>query len=65
MYERILIPLDGSPLAEQALPHAIGLAEHFHLELILLRVLIPLPSPPHNNRSGSTEGIGGDGDFGP
>jgi nucleotide-binding universal stress UspA family protein len=46
MYKRILIPLDGSPLAEQALPHAIALAEHFHSELILLRVLIPLPSPP-------------------
>jgi len=46
MYKRILIPLEGSPLAEQALPHAIALAEHFHSELILLRVLIPLPSPP-------------------
>jgi nucleotide-binding universal stress UspA family protein len=44
MYKRILIPLDGSPLAEQALPHAITLAEHFHSELVLLRVLIPLPS---------------------
>ena len=46
MYKRILLPLDGSPLAEQALPHAIALAEHFHSELILLRVLTPLPSPP-------------------
>ena len=46
MYKRILIPLDGSPLAEQALPHTIALAEHFHSELILLRVLIPLPRPP-------------------
>ena len=46
MYKRILIPLDGSPLAEQALPHAITLAEHYHSELILMRVLIPLPSPP-------------------
>jgi len=44
MYKRILIPLDGSPLAEQALPHAMALAEHFHSELVLLRVLIPLPS---------------------
>lgn len=46
MYKRILLPLDGSPLAEQALPHAIALAERFHSELILLRVLIPLPRPP-------------------
>ncbi len=46
MYERILLPLDGSPLAEQALPHAIVMAERFHSEMILLRVLIPLPKPP-------------------
>ncbi len=46
MYKRILLPLDGSPLAEQALPHAVALADYFHSELILLRVLIPLPSPP-------------------
>lgn len=50
MYKRILIPLDGSPLAEQALPHAVALAEHFHSELILLRVLIPLPSPPQQQK---------------
>jgi len=42
MYKRILIPLDGSPLAEQALPHAIAHAERFRAELVLLKVLIPL-----------------------
>ena len=46
MYKRILIPLDGSPLAEQALPHAIAIAERFQSELVLLRVLIPLSGPP-------------------
>ena len=46
MYKCILVPLDGSPLAEQALPHATVLAERFQAELILLRVLIPLPSTP-------------------
>jgi nucleotide-binding universal stress UspA family protein len=46
MYNRILLPLDGSPLAEQALPHAIVIAECFQSELILLQVLIPLPRPP-------------------
>ncbi len=46
MYNRILLPLDGSPLAEQALPHAIAMAERFQSELVLLRVLIPLPRPP-------------------
>jgi len=42
MYKRILLPLDGSPLAEQALPHAAALAERFQAELILLKVLVPL-----------------------
>jgi len=44
MYRRILLPLDGSPLAEQALPHASSLAECFQAELILLKVLVPLNS---------------------
>lgn len=35
---RILVPLDGSALAEQALPPAVELASHAHAELILLRV---------------------------
>ena len=46
MYKRILLPLDGSALAEQALPHAAAHADHFGAELILLRVLDPLPRPP-------------------
>ena len=41
MYKRVLIPLDGSALAEQALPHAIAQAKHFQAELILLRVVEP------------------------
>jgi nucleotide-binding universal stress UspA family protein len=44
MYNRILLPLDGSPLAELALPHAAALAEHFQAELILFKVLVPLGS---------------------
>jgi nucleotide-binding universal stress UspA family protein len=43
MYERILLPLDGSEMAEQALPHAVAQAERFGAELILLRVLEPFP----------------------
>ncbi len=42
MYRTILIPLDGSLLAEQALPHAAALAERFQSKLILLKVLVPL-----------------------
>lgn len=43
MYKSILVPLDGSPLAEQALPHAIMLSEQCSARLILLRVLVPVP----------------------
>ncbi len=43
MYKRIVVPLDGSKLAEQALPHAVAQAEKFGAELVLLQVLEPLP----------------------
>ena len=43
MYKRVLIPLDGSALAEQALPHAVAQARHFQAELILLKVVEPFP----------------------
>jgi len=40
MYRRILVPLDGSPLAEAALPHAQALAKSEDAEIIILRVPI-------------------------
>ena len=39
MYERILVPLDGSVLAEAALPHAEALAHAFHAKLILFQAI--------------------------
>jgi nucleotide-binding universal stress UspA family protein len=45
MYKRILVPLDGSKLAEQALPHAAVHADQFGAEIVLLKVLGPLPEP--------------------
>ena len=39
MVRRILVPLDGSPLAESALPHAAAIAQAFQSEILLLRVL--------------------------
>jgi len=38
MYKKILVPLDGSPLAEAVLPHAEALAKSEHAEIVILRV---------------------------
>ena len=40
---KILLPLDGSELAEKALAPAAAIAEAFSAEIILLRVVVPLP----------------------
>ena len=37
-FARLLVPLDGSALAEAALPYALALAQHFAAELHLVRV---------------------------
>jgi nucleotide-binding universal stress UspA family protein len=42
MLRKILVPLDGSTLAEKALPYAGALSRRFEAELILLWVLHPL-----------------------
>jgi nucleotide-binding universal stress UspA family protein len=39
MFHRILIPLDGSILAERAIPHAERFARIFNASIVLLRVL--------------------------
>jgi nucleotide-binding universal stress UspA family protein len=41
MYNKILVPLDGSKLAEIALPHAESLARQYDAELVLLTVVEP------------------------
>jgi nucleotide-binding universal stress UspA family protein len=41
MFKRILVPLDGSPLAEQALLPASRIADRFDSSLLLLRVVTP------------------------
>lgn len=39
MFEHILLPLDGSNLAERVLPHAVALGKGFSSKLTLLRVV--------------------------
>lgn len=41
MYKKILVPLDGSKLAETALPHAESIAGQYGAGLILLSVVTP------------------------
>jgi nucleotide-binding universal stress UspA family protein len=50
MFKSILVPLDGSELAEQSLVPACRIAEKFGSELLLLRVVTPvygLAGPQH------------------
>lgn len=51
MLQKILVPLDGSKLAEKALPYAEALAQKFEAELILIMVLqtptVPLLAEPY------------------
>ena len=39
MHKRVLLPLDGSVIAEQALPHAVAQAQRFRSDLILVRAV--------------------------
>src|SRR5688572_14658925 len=45
MYHKILVPLDGSALAELALPHAEALAQGFESEVLLVRVCPSFSGP--------------------
>ena len=40
MFNRILVPLDGSTLAERAIPHAELFARIFQSDIILLQVCL-------------------------
>jgi len=41
VFERIVVPLDGSRLSAQAVPYASEIGKRFDTELILVRVLSP------------------------
>jgi nucleotide-binding universal stress UspA family protein len=51
MYQRILVPLDGSVLSETVLPHAANLARALDVEIVLVHVEIsPVPEfDPHTS----------------
>lgn len=46
MYDNILVPLDGSELAETALPHARALAHAFQSTVILISIIEPVAVYP-------------------
>ena len=41
MFERIVVPLDGSRLSAQAIPYATEVGKRFGAEIILVRVISP------------------------
>lgn len=43
MYKRVMVPLDGSPLAEGILPFILQIAGPLDLEVMLVRVVQPIP----------------------
>ena len=41
MFERIIVPLDGSRLSAEAIPYAIEVGKRFDSEIIVVRVILP------------------------
>ena len=60
MYKRILVPLDGSKLAERALPAAEELARLMQTPLHLVRVIDPAQWDLRANGADEAEGIAAD-----
>jgi nucleotide-binding universal stress UspA family protein len=44
MYKRILVPIDGSPVAQRGFEHAIGLAKVCNASVVLLHVVEHYPA---------------------
>jgi nucleotide-binding universal stress UspA family protein len=58
MFQHILVPLDGSPLAERALPFAQAIAAAGNARLRLLRVVLPSVNHPDVEAAAVTEAEG-------
>jgi len=41
VFERIIVPLDGSKLSAEAIPYAIEVGKRFDSEIIVVRVILP------------------------
>lgn len=52
---RIVLPLDGSALSEEALPHAVDLANLFKVPVLLLRVVLADTGDPQGEARGYLE----------
>jgi nucleotide-binding universal stress UspA family protein len=50
MYRAILVPLDGSPFGEQALPLALSIARRAGVGLHLISVHAPITTPAMGDR---------------
>ena len=62
LYKKILVPLDGSELAAQALPHAVEIARGAQAQLVLVRVVeqhVKVGAIPGLGTTGMGGGVGG------
>lgn len=57
MYDRVLIPTDGSEGAETAVDHAVQIAERFGAEIHTVYAVDPSAVPPDIAGSGMIEGL--------
>jgi nucleotide-binding universal stress UspA family protein len=57
MYQTILVPLDGSPLGERALPYAVALGERSGARLLLVEVAIASVVTRNDPRTGEPHAI--------
>jgi nucleotide-binding universal stress UspA family protein len=52
LFERVLVPLDGSRLSTKALKYAVELVKRFDSDIILLRVVTPTTPMPAGDSAG-------------
>ena len=57
MYKKILVPLDGSALAEAILPHVTEVARIHNAEVVLLRVALAHAFPGVDPTEGQVEAV--------